>query len=291
MSKRLFYLLLSCLLLCSFGVIAQQRIVTDSISSRILGVPRAYTVILPKSYAKDTQRQYPVLYLLHGMWGKNTDWFFIGHAQDIYDIEVANGKADEMIIVTPNAGGGDPNKFQNGYFNMPGWRYEDFFFQELIPHIESTYRAIPDRGHRAVAGLSMGGGGATSYGQRHPDTFSSVYAMSALMNLLPDWAAKKPELNDKMTKLYESVDSLDCVKYIQKATPEELEKLRSVAWYVDCGDDDFLLESNMALYAEMRKAKVPCQFRVRDGGHTWEYWRSALYEALGFASRNFERCK
>ncbi|MDL2265830.1 esterase family protein, partial [Parabacteroides sp. OttesenSCG-928-G21] len=65
------------------------------------------------------------------------------------------------------------------------------------------------------------------------------------------------------------------------------EELRSVVWYVDCGDDDFLLDRNIEFLQAMKAAQIPLQFRVRDGGHTWEYWHSALYTCLPFASRNF----
>lgn len=87
-----------------------------------------------------------------------------------------------MIIVTPNAGGNIHMEW-NGYFDMLGWKYETFFYTEFLPYIEKEYRVIGDRQHRAIAGLSMGGGGATNYGQRHSDMFCAVYAMSALMSI------------------------------------------------------------------------------------------------------------
>ena len=76
-----------------------------------------------------------------------------------------------------------------------------------------------------------------------------------------------------------------CVKYVTGANEEQKNELRSVAWFVDCGDDDFLLDRNIEFYHAMRQADIPCQFRVRDGGHTWEYWHSALYICLPFISR------
>ena len=87
-----------------------------------------------------------------------------------------------MIIVSPNAGG-NPATCWNGYFNMPGWAYEDFFYKEFLPYIEKTYRVKGDKRHRAIAGLSMGGGGTASYAQRYPDMYCAAYAMSALMNI------------------------------------------------------------------------------------------------------------
>ena len=92
-----------------------------------------------------------------------------------------------------------------------------------------------------------------------------------------------------MWHLPKAVNKLSCVDFVNNADDKTKEALRTVAWYVDCGDDDFLFECNMNLVLAMRKAGVPYQLRVRDGGHTWEYWHSALYNALPFVSRIFEK--
>lgn len=266
----------------------QSKVVTDSIHSDILGATRQYTIYLPKSYDVDKDRTYPVLYLLHGMSGVNTSWFNDQRVMDVLDQLIASGEACEMIVVSPNAGG-NPSTEWNGYFNMPGWKYEDFFYQEFLPHIEKTYRIKADKGHRAIAGLSMGGGGATSYAQRHPDMFSSVYAMSALMNIPSGAENPTPDPKSKMNILTNAVIENSCIKYVQDADDARKNDLRTIAWFVDCGDDDFLLDRNIEFYQAMRNAGIPCQFRVRDGGHTGEYWHSALYTALPFVTRNFDK--
>lgn len=268
---------------------AQRRVLTDTIYSHTLAAKRAYTIILPPGYEAHPSRKYPVLYLLHGMWGNNSNWVEMGHAKEILDIAVAGGYASEMIVVTPDAGGGDPNKFQNGYFDMPGWPYETFFFKEFLPHIETKYRILTDKGHRAVAGLSMGGGGAIAYGQHHPELFSSVYAISALVEDYEKDAGKRAKRSSMLTKTYNAVDRENCIKHIKKATPVQQKMLKEVAWFVDCGDDDYLLSGNLDFYKAMIETKIPCQLRVRDGGHTWEYWRSALYEIFRFTSWHFDR--
>lgn len=266
----------------------QSKVVTDSIHSKTLGATRQYTIYLPKSYDVDKDRTYPVLYLLHGMSGVNTSWFNDQRVMDVLDQLIASGEACEMIVVSPNAGG-NPSTEWNGYFNMPGWKYEDFFYQEFLPHIEKTYRIKADKGHRAIAGLSMGGGGATSYAQRHPDMFSSAYAMSALMNIPSGAENPTPDPKSKMNILTNAVIENSCIKYVQDADDARKNDLRTVAWFVDCGDDDFLLDRNIEFYQAMRNAGIPCQFRVRDGGHTSEYWHSALYTALPFVTRNFDK--
>lgn len=278
-------------LVCCLSLYAQanyqSKVLTDTLYSKVLGVKRAYTVYLPKSFEQDKEKKYPVLYLLHGMWEKNDIWTNRGHVKDVMDCLTASGEACEMILVCPDAGGGDPNVFQNGYFDMPGWAYETFFFTEFLPYVEKRFRVIGDRQHRAVAGLSMGGGGATNYGQRHPDLFSAVYAMSALMEIPEKGAARFDDPAGKLAVLTRSVIENSCVKYVAEADDNRKKSLRSVSWFVDCGDDDFLLDRNIEFYRAMREANIPCQFRVRDGGHTWEYWHSALYTCLPFVSRTF----
>lgn len=281
-------LFLSCMVvMAQFDMGPQSKVITDSIYSEVLGAYRAYNIFFPKSYETDTKKKYPILYLLHGMMDTNAGWANRGHLKDVMDQLVDSGEACEMIIVTPNAGGNVYAGAWNGYFDMPGWKYETFFYTEFLPYIEKKYRVIGNKPNRAIAGLSMGGGGATCYAQRHSDMFSSVYAMSALMNIPNEGAAPSQNPDDKMAILTRSVIENSCVKYVEEADDERKVQLRSVVWFVDCGDDDFLLDRNIEFIQAMRKAQIPSQFRVRDGGHTWEYWHSALYTCLPFVTRNF----
>lgn len=265
----------------------QSKVMTDSIYSETLKAWRAYTVYLPKSYEAEPTKKYPILYLLHGVFGTNEGWFRDQRANEVADQLMASGEACEMIIVSPNAGGNPYAGDWNGYFNMPGWAYEDFFYTEFLPHIEKTYRVIGDKQHRAIAGLSMGGGGTTSYAQRHAELYCAAYAMSALMDIPETGAVPSKEPGDKMTLLNDAVKKHSCIQYVTEADDARKAQLRTVQWYVDCGDDDFLLERNMEFVQAMRLAGVPLQFRVRDGGHTNEYWHTALFTCLPFVSRCF----
>jgi enterochelin esterase-like enzyme len=251
-----------------------------SMSSQVLNVERNYSIYLPKSYTSDPTRDYPVLYLLHGVWGDSKNWIERGHLQDVANQIIDAEQAVEMIIVLPDAG-----TDWNGYFNMNGWPYETYFFQEFIPYIESTYRIREGKKNRAIAGLSMGGGGATVYGQKYPNMFSSVYAISALMTL--GAGGGLPEDDPKIAELNRTVRAYDAVKFVSSANEDTRNQLRTVRWFVDCGDDDFLLNGNLEFVREMKNARIPLQFRVRDGGHTWEYWHSALYKILPFVSFGF----
>lgn len=293
--KRILISLIACCLLgvaahAQFGWGPQSKVVTDSIYSKVLKAHRAYTIYLPKSYEVNPEKKYPILYLLHGVMGTNEGWFRDQRAGEVLDQLIASGEACDMIVVSPNAGGNIYAGAWNGYFNMPGWAYEDFFYQEFLPYIESKYRVIGDKQHRAIAGLSMGGGGTTSYAQRHSELYCAAYAMSALMNIpefgaMPSKEPANPE--DKMEILNKSVREHSCIDYVLQADDTRKEQLRSVQWYVDCGDDDFLLDRNIEFVQAMHRAQIPLQFRVRDGGHTNEYWHTALFTCLPFVSRCF----
>ena len=263
------------------------KIVTDSLQSKILGAQVKYNVYLPSGYDQ-TEQLYPVVYLLHGLTGIYSDWEKVGGMQTVTDELMRSGEIQKMIIVMPNAGGPDTHHTWNGYFNMPGWNYEDFFFQEFLPAVETKYRAVGDKGHRAVMGLSMGGGGSVVYAQRHPDMFSSCYAMSAWLDNKRDEVGAKNAPKDCLYYVGEAVKEHSALDFIDNADEATLAALRTVKWFIDCGDDDFLLDLNVGLHQKMRNRKVKSELRVRDGVHNWEYWHLALRWSLPFASRNFD---
>lgn len=283
------YIFLIAIVLFSLGAYAQfpgmpqqGKAEVDSIKSEILKVYRHYSVFLPKSYPANSDKKYPVLYLLHGVWDNNNGWIQRGHLQDVANKVIDAENAVEMIIIVPDAG-----REWNGYFNMNGWPYEDFFFKEFVPAIEAKYRIIGDKQHRAIAGFSMGGGGATVYAQKHPDMFSSVYALSALMGIEENGGIPPPD--ERFEELNRTVRENHCVKFLKNADTATIDKLKAIRWFIDCGDDDPLFDVNIAFCQAMRKAGVPYQLRVRDGFHDWEYWHSALYIMLPFVSNGFDR--
>lgn len=275
------------LLLMPVLAVHAGRVVTDSLRSNILGKTVKFNVYLPDGFDR-SEKKYPVVYLLHGLSDTYTAWEERGRMKLVADELIASGEAKEMVIVMPNAGHPDIHHEWNGYFNMPGWNYEDFFFREFLPAVEAKYRCIGDKGHRAVMGLSMGGGGSTVYCQRHPDLFSSCYAMSAWLDNEAGQVGGKEQKKDKLYLVSESVKAHSALAFLDNADEETLGKLRTVKWFFDCGDDDFLLELSTRLHLKMRQAKVKSELRVRNGVHNWEYWHLALREALPFASRNFD---
>lgn len=281
-------ILFAALLLC-FGLPTMAgRIVTDTVSSRVLGVDVPLNVYLPDGFGKNEAQKYPVIYLLHGFSDDYRAWRDKGQVQTVVDELIGTGECVPVVIIMPNAGGPDTRGTWNGYFNMQGWPYEDFFFTELVPTVEGKYRAVGDKEHRAVMGLSMGGGGSTVYCQRHPDMFSSCYAMSPWLD--NGTIDLKPETEkDKGQFTRDAVNRHSALRFVEQADDDTKAKLRSVKWFFDCGDDDFLFDQSVKMHQLMRSARVHDELRIRNGVHNWEYWHTALRTALPFASRNFAR--
>ncbi len=285
--RKFFYLTVFFLLLPAFSAMA-GKVVTDSLESKVLGASVKYNVYLPSGFDK-SDKQYPVIYMLHGLSDTYTSWVERGGMQTVADELIGTGELREVVIIMPNAGGPDIHNTWNGYFNMPGWNYEDFFFKEFLPQVERKYRIISDKGHRAVMGLSMGGGGSTVYCQRHPDMFSSCYAMSAWLENKQGQVGGKDLKKDKLYYVSNAVNEHSALAFIDNADDATLQALRTVKWFFDCGDDDFLVRLSFELHMKMKEKGVKSELRVRNGVHNWEYWHTALRTALPFASRNFDK--
>lgn len=278
---------------------AQSGKVFDActLKSEILGSERKYAVYLPPDY-ESSQRSYPVLYLLHGAGDDQTGWVQFGEVLHIADKAIAEGRATPMVIVMPDA-----NTGQRGYFNdiRGKWRYEDFFLEELMPHVEQLYRIKGEKRYRAIAGLSMGGGGSFIYALHRPDLFSSACPLSASVGHLDVEEAKKRFARgsrsgpDQESESEEPLSDEQIEEYFKRysvlalvqSMPEN--QRNAVRWYIDCGDDDFLAEGNSLVHIAMRKKSIPHEYRVRDGGHTWSYWRESLPEVLRFVSEAFHQ--
>ncbi len=274
------------------------KIVTDSIQSSVLKAWVKYNVYLPDGFDRGTE-QYPVLYLLHGLKGDYQTWEGYG-VKKVADLKMRNGEVRRMVIIMPNAGGADVNKIRNGYFDVKDWKYETFFFEELMPAVEKKYRIIGDKGHRAVSGLSMGGGGTMTYGLHHPELFCACYNMSGWVGMNDKTRGGKmktdcpaPERSDyKSDIFYETCKSVwenRPLPFIKAASKETLAKLRTVRWFIDVGDDDFLLEPNVDLHICMLQHAIKCELRVQDGIHNNEYWYKCLYTMFPFVDRSMER--
>lgn len=286
--KRIITLLI--LSICTVFISFSQRgKIFDNLSmkSEILKSERKYAVYLPPDY-ETSERSYPVLYLLHGMGDDQTGWVQFGEVLRIADKAILDGSATPMIVIMPDA-----NTGKVGYFNDidGGWNYEDFFFKELMPFVEKKYRIKSDKRYRAIAGLSMGGGGSFVYAMHRPELFSSACPLSAYAGPLSldefkqnvqRWGIKTTD-ESKLKSFFEKYSPVALVENTS------VEKLKSVRWFIDCGDDDFLYEGNSLVHIAMRKKEIPHEYRVREGGHTWTYWRESLPVVLEFVSDTFHQ--
>ncbi len=252
--------------------------------SKILNKTMKYTVYLPNNYATE-DFNYPVLYLLHGLSGNNAVWSdpAKGDLKNIADRYFNAHPNQKMIIVCPDAG--------NSWYinNFDGsFRYEDYFFNELIPDVEKKYRCKTDKNNRLIAGYSMGGHGALLYAMHHPKMFRACYAMSPavrtdqqILTMNSNDYTKRfqtafgnvPLPEQRITDLWKRNSTLHLVNSYSD---------KSVKLAIDCGKSDSLLSGNAALDDQLTKAGIPHEYIVRDGKHDWQYWRSALPAALEF---------
>ena len=230
----------------------QGRIELFEYDSAVTGTRRKANVYLPPGYSAD--RKYPVLYLLHGIGGDETEWIRFASPNVVLDNLIADGKAVPMIIVIPN-GRALPDDRAIGNSFAPeraaGFaKFERDLLDHLIPAIQAKYSVFTDREHRALAGLSMGGGQTLNFGLGHLDTFAWLGAFSSAPNtkppaeLVPDPAAARAQL-----KLL----------------------------YLSCGNKDGLISISQGVHAYLKEHAVPHLWNVDDHAHDPATWGSNLY--------------
>lgn len=290
MKKHLFSLLLFTFTNIFF---AQSKIMESlHMKSDLLNTEVKYSIYLPDGY-EYSERRYPVVYLLNGYTGDETNWILSGGMQRIVDHEIEQGNIQEMIIVMPD---GDDRLYMNRTDGT--YPYEDMFMKELLPYIESQYRVRKGKRYTGISGLSMGGAGALKLGLKYDQHFGVCAAFSSaifteeavtasdqeflnryLSKAMPDMVTAKGK--KRLNKSYDEYDVL----YLAKTKDPAL--LSSVKIYFDCGDDDFLTLGNAELHKAFIERKIPHEYRVRDGAHTWEFWRESLPVGLKFISDSF----
>ena len=274
------------------GIVMESSELQPKFQSKLMNKEVKYTIYLPPDYGTSSRR-YPVVYLLHGYTDDDTGWLQFGEAPYIADEAIANREIPPMIIVMPDGG-------VTWYINDKSGEnpYADMFVDEFIPFIDKTYRTRPAKEFRGISGLSMGGYGSLHMAMRNPDLFTACSAFSS--GVMTDMEIEKMDDDryekmfgilygsglkgkDRLTDLYKSFNPLDLLE------SQDIEKLKSVGWYLDCGDDDFLYRGNSALHVKMRDLAIPHEYRVRDGAHSWQYWRTGLKDGLKFIGEKFHR--
>ena len=254
---------------------------------------RDYSIYLPGSYDEGSERLYPVLYLLHGGGGAHTDFERNHHLSHLLDSLIDGGVVKEMIVVMPEANQQNMMYFNSGVKGVKGvkgdtssilhhtssidWQYEDYFFQELIPFVEKTYRVRGDKEGRSVAGFSMGGGAATVYGVHHPELFSLVYDISGYLRSQPLEFLK---YDPSATWRQAVIDQNNPILRIEKGSRQEAEAWKTVEWRVAVGDHDFTLEGNMDLVKAFRAKDIPYSLHIDSGVHDGVWVQQCLEDLL-----------
>jgi S-formylglutathione hydrolase FrmB len=273
--------------------VAQGQVLEGlKISSPILGRDVSYSIYLPPDYATSARR-YPVVYLLHGLSDNDSGWIQFGEAPLAADRAIAARTIPPMIIVMPDGGA---TFYINDHQGKVRW--EDMFVREFIPSIDASYRTRPLREYRGISGLSMGGWGSLTLSMRHRDLFVACAAFSAAVWTEKDAGAMEGPQYDRMfAPLFgpHPAEKGQPTAYFKSVNPISLAgslpdtELRKVRYYIDCGDDDFLIQGNCALHLALLERKIPHEFRVRDGAHTWTYWRTGIVDGLSFIGQSFHR--
>jgi len=294
-SNKTLSLLLIIIALCqtsysqsSMGMVKEGLV----IESKILKKTLQYSIYLPADY-EASNRYYPITYLLHGYSDDHMGWIQFGEVHLIADEAIEKRELAPMIIVMPDGG---VSWYINNYDKS--LRYEDFFFDEFIPFIESKYRIRTEKQYRGIAGQSMGGYGALVYSFKHPEMFSSCAAFSSALYTKEEminmddakWETRHGILygsnlkgEDRITEHYIANNPL---YMLQNSDLKEIGTLRI---FIDCGDDDHLYKGNSTFHMLLRDLNISHEYRVRDGGHQWSYWREGLLEGLKFIGTSFHK--
>lgn len=232
--------------------IPHSRIDTVVYYSKTVGTSRKTLIYTPAGFSK--AKKYPVLYLLHGIGGDEKEWFNGGQPHVILDNLYAQGKIEPMIVVMPNGRAMKDDRAVGNIFDSAKVQafanFEKDLLNDLIPFIEKKYPVLKDREHRAIAGLSMGGGQSLNFGLAHLDKFAWIGGFSSAPN------TKKPE---------------ELIK-----NPEEARKLIKLLW-ISCGESDNLIFISQRTHDYLVKVDIPHIYFVEPGVHDFKIWKSSLY--------------
>jgi enterochelin esterase-like enzyme len=230
----------------------QGKIDTISYPSKTVGVSRRALVYTPPGFSKS--KKYPVFYLLHGIGGDEKEWLKNAQPQTILDNLYADKKLEPMIVVMPNGRAMKDDRAGGNVFDSARVQafsvFEKDLLNDLIPFIEKKYPALKDREHRALAGLSMGGGQSLNFGLTNLDKFAWVGGFSSAPN----------------TKLPE----------VLVPNPAEAKAKLKLLW-ISCGDADGLMSFSKRTHDYLFENEVPHIFYVEPGAHDFKVWKNDLY--------------
>lgn len=243
------------------GAVAEVQYYSTSLKRH-----RRAHVYTPPGYEKGDAK-YPVFYLLHGASDSDASWSTVGRAGVILDNLIAAGKAKPMVVVMP-AGHTGPFSFGGPRGRSIDRLIDEFgedFAKDLKPYVESNYRVVADRAHRAIAGLSMGGAQTLNVAFGHPDDYAYVGVFSSgVFGIVggPNGGAPNKQWEEKHATALDNADQKKGLKLV---------------WF-GCGKQDFLVETSRATVSMLKGHHIDVVSRESEGGHTWLNWRDYLAE-------------
>lgn len=273
-------LIFACLAVHAQTATMAARGETIQFQSKLVGKTLPYNVLLPPDYASQAAQttRYPVVYLLHGLFGHYTDWLARTKLS-------AYAAQHHLIIITPEGN----NNWYTDSATIPADKYETYIMRELIPDVQKRFRTIEARDGRAIAGLSMGGYGALKFGVKYPDQFAFAASMSGAL-AAASWTEtdlRKAEfVRPSVAAVFGAADNpARAANDLFKLTREVLtERLSSLPYfYLDCGTEDLLLASNRTLADIFLERKIPHEFRELPGRHDWKFWNAQVRDVLRIA--------
>jgi enterochelin esterase-like enzyme len=206
--------------------------------------PQEFRIYLPPCYDEKTDQRYPVLYLLHGQTYTDDQWIRLGAVQ-VIDTLIKSGASIPFIIVFPD----------DHYWNLPpGPGFGQRLVEELVPYIDNNYRTLPDRGHRAIGGMSRGAGWALHLGLTRWDLFGTIglHSLAVLQK-----------------------DASQVTRWLEEIPPTQRPRV-----FMDIGDNDQELEMAQVVESEFNEAGLTHEWHLYSGAHTEEYWGAHVKEYM-----------
>jgi putative tributyrin esterase len=232
-----------------------------------------YRVLFPPDYGRGGR--FPVLYLLHGLYGDYQNWDTRTKLENY-------ARNVQLLIVMPDA----RDSWYTNSATVPGDKFEDYIAKDLISEIDGKYRTIRGRQARAIAGLSMGGYGAVKLALKYPDLFAFAGSLSGALNAPQDLDTLRPEFRSQLLQVFGKEGSparADNDVFLLVDTPS---KTPYPYLYLACGTADSFLDTNRALALQLSLRKMTYEYHETPGGHTWEYWDTALKPMLEAMERS-----
>jgi len=233
--------------------------------SSIIGDERDFYVYTPPGYDASNKDTYPVLYLMHGIGDDARAWTQAGYANIILDNLIASGNAKPMIIVNTLGYGDADNMVAPGAFQ----KFTDALLNEVVPQVQTKYRASDEASQRAIAGLSMGGAEAIYGGLNHPDKFSWVAGFSSAFVM---FGIGTGNMNNQGKQGFEGI----YIKNFPTLDSTVNDKLKLL--WISCGKSDFLFHSNKDFMQWLAQKNIRFKGVETTGAHTWMVWRRNLIE-------------